>query len=156
MRILSHDCSCSHQQISSAGERRESRRFRLSLAVVFSWCDEHGIIQSAEGWSSNISSGGIYIRTETAPPLGRAVEMNVFLPQPAYNLHAAEIHATGQVTRVEQDPRSEFLGFSVRNRMVLIRESWEQGLETQAENRDSFGADTTQSPAKQDTDLRDC
>ena len=144
MRILGHRWPCSHRQISSAGERRESRRFRLSLAVVFSWRDEHGVIQSAEGWSSNISSEGIYIRTKTAPPLGRAVEMNVFLPQPAYNLRAAEIHATGEVTRVEQDPRSEFLGFSVRNRMVRIRESWEQGLETQTENRDSFGTDTTQ------------
>jgi hypothetical protein len=81
--------------------------------------------------------------------------MNVFLPQPAYHLRAAEIHATGQVTRVEQDPRSEFLGFSVRNRMVVIREPLEQGLEARAESRDSFGTDTTQSPAKQDTDLRD-
>jgi hypothetical protein len=120
---------------SSAGERRKSRRFQLSLSAVFSWRDEQGQLQSAEGRSSNISSRGIYIRTETAPAAGSAVEMNVFLPQPAYDLRAAEIRATGQVTRVDRGRGSEFLGFAAINRMVLIRESFEQGFERQDEEK---------------------
>ena len=77
-------------------ERRGATRFRLRLAVVFSWRDEHGIVQGSEGWSRDLSSRGIYVRAETVPPVGAAVEMNVFLPEPGYQIRAAELHAKGQ------------------------------------------------------------
>jgi hypothetical protein len=109
-------------------ERRDSKRFRLRLAVVFSWRDEHGIMQSSEGCTCNISSRGIYVRTKCAPPSGNAVEMNVFLPQPAYDIRAVEIHAKGRVTRVDQGPRAQVCGFAAMNRTVLIRESMEHAL----------------------------
>lgn len=111
------------------GERRKSRRFRLRLAVVFSWRDERGVLQSGEGWSRNISSRGIYVRTKWALAAGVSVEMNVLLPQPAYELRAAEIHAKGHVTRVDQGPRAEVCGFAATNRTVLIRESIEHELD---------------------------
>ena len=113
----------------SIGERRGSKRFRLRLAVVFSWRDTHGIVQSSEGSSSNISSRGIYVRTKVAPPVGTAVEMNVFLPQPAYDIRAAEIHAKGQVTRIDRGPLAQTYGFAATNRTVLIRESMEHALQ---------------------------
>ncbi len=139
---------------SSAGERRKCRRFRLSLSVVFSWRDEHGVLQCAEGCSSNISTRGIYIRTNTAPPPGSTVEMNVFLPQPAYDLRAAEIQATGQVTRVDQKPRTEFLGFAAMNRRVLIRDSFEQALDMEKKIDKRTGFMQPSPPAKQDLRLR--
>lgn len=117
------------KQSKSINERRNSKRFRLRLAVVFSWRDAQGIVQSGEGSSRNISSRGIYVRTTFAPPLGAAVEMNVFLPQPAYNIRAAEIHAKGQATRVDQGPLAQACGFAAMNRSVLIRESIEHALE---------------------------
>ena len=110
-------------------ERRGSKRFRLRLAVVFSWRDTQGIVQSGEGASRNISSRGIYVRTKLAPPVGTAVEMNVFLPQPAYDIRAAEIHAKGQVTRIDLGPINGTYGFAAMNRTVLIRESIEHALE---------------------------
>lgn len=110
-------------------ERRGSKRFRLRLAVVFSWRDTQGIVQSGEGSSTNISSRGIYVRTKLAPPVGTAVEMNVFLPQPAYDIRAAEIHAKGQVTRIDLGPINGTDGFAAMNRTVLIRESIEHALE---------------------------
>ena len=103
-------------------ERRNAKRFRLHLAVVFSWRDEHGMLQSGEGRTCNISGRGVYVQTTCAPLPGNAVEMNVFLPQPAYDIHAAEIRAKGQVTRVDQGPRNEVCGFAAMNRTVLIRE----------------------------------
>jgi hypothetical protein len=117
------------KESKSIGERRGSKRFRLRLAVVFSWRDTQGIVQSSEGSSSNISSRGIYVRTKLAPPVGTAVEMNVFLPQPAYNIRAAEIHAKGQVTRIDQGALAQTWGFAVMNRTVLVRESIEHVLE---------------------------
>lgn len=113
----------------SVTERRGSRRFRLRLAVVFSWRDAQGMVQSGEGSSCDISSRGIYVQTKMAPPVGTSVEMNVFLPQPAYYIHAAEIHAKGQVTRIAQGPRDQVCGFAAMNRTVLIRESIEHVLD---------------------------
>jgi len=117
------------KQTESTEERRGSKRFRLRLAVVFSWRDTRGIVQSSEGLSCDISSRGIYVRTKLAPPVGTAVEMNVFLPEPAYDIRAAEIHAKGQVTRIDQGTLAQMCGFAAMNRTVLIRESIEHVLE---------------------------
>jgi hypothetical protein len=113
----------------SITERRRSKRFRLRLAVVFSWRDAQGMVQSGEGSSFDISSRGIYVRTKMAPPVGTSVEMNVFLPQPAFDIHAAEIHAKGHVTRIDQGSLAQVCGFAAMNRTVLIRESIAQVLD---------------------------
>ncbi len=110
-------------------ERRNSKRFRLRLAVVFSWRDEDGTLQSSDGHCCNISSRGIYVQTKCAPRPGNSVEMNVFLPQPAFDIRAVEIHAKGQVTRVDQGTRGQVCGFAAINRTVLIREPLEHVLE---------------------------
>jgi hypothetical protein len=116
-------------------ERRNSKRFRLRLAVVFSWRDERGVLQSGEGCSCDISSHGIYVRTRCAPPAGNSVEMNVFLPRPAYDIRAAEMHAKGQVTRVDQGAWDRIPGFAATNRTVLIRESLERAVDERDETR---------------------
>ena len=135
-------------------ERRNAKRFRLHLAVVFSWRDKHGILQSGEGRTCNISGRGIYVRTKCAPLPGNAVEMNVFLPQPAYDIHAAEIHAKGQVTRVDQGPRDEVCGFAAMNRTVLIREPIERAVNEKAEGKNRPRGTRQRNRAKQDTGLR--
>jgi len=137
-----------------ATERRHAKRFRLHLAVVFSWRDEHGTLQSGEGRTSNISGRGIYVRTKCAPLPGNAVEMNVFLPQPAYDIHAAEIHAKGQVTRVDQGPRDAACGFAAMNRTVLIREPIERAVNEQTESKNGPRVTRQRNRAKQDMGLR--
>lgn len=120
-------------------EQRNSKRFRLRLAVVFSWRDEDGILQSNEGYSGNISSRGIYVRTKCAPRPGDSVEMNVFLPQPAFDIRAVEIHTKGQVTRVDQGTRAQVCRFAAMNRTVLIREPLEHVLEQKDRAAQSSG-----------------
>lgn len=117
------------KETKSINERRSSKRYRLRLTVVFSWRDTHGIVQSSEGSTCNISSRGIYVRTKLPPPVGTAVEMNVFLPQPSYDIRAAEIRAKGQVTRIDHGPITGMYGFAAMNRTVLIRESIEHAAE---------------------------
>jgi hypothetical protein len=57
------------------------------------------------------------------------VEMNVILTQPAIGIRVVEIHAKGQVTRVDQDTRAQICGFAAMNRTVLIRGSIEHVIE---------------------------
>lgn len=106
-----------------AGDRRKGKRFRLRLAVLFSWRDSQGTLQSGEGWSRNIGSRGIYVRTNTAPPLGASLEMNIFLPELGYKIHTAEIHAKGQVARIDCDPMGQACGFAAVNQSIVIREA---------------------------------
>jgi len=133
----------------TAKERRTSKRFRLRLAVVFSWRDDDGILQSSDGYSYDISSRGIYVRTKCAPRPGNSVEMNVFLPQPAFDIRAVEIHAKGQVTRVDQGARAQVCGFAAMNRTVLIREP----LEHVGEEKDSAAQSSRSSQRVQDIGL---
>lgn len=119
-------------------ERRGATRFRLRLAVVFSWRDEQGIVQGSEGWSRDLSSRGIYVRADIVPPVGVAVEMNVFLPEPGYQIRAAEIHAKGLVVRVDRRAGTQSSGFAAMNHTVLLRESSEQAARdkgSQEQNR---------------------
>jgi hypothetical protein len=115
------------QPLSKGGvmERRGATRFRLRLAVVFSWRDEHGNVQGSEGWSRDLSSRGIYGRSEMVLPVGAVVERNVFLPEPGYQIRAAELHAKGRVVRVDRHTGNQS-GFAAMNHTVLLRESSEQ------------------------------
>ena len=80
-------------------ERRNSRRFPITLPVLFRWADseEHYDV----GHCGNIGRGGIFIFAAKCPPVG--VEIDVELMLPAFDLvpHPMRIRCTGRVIRVE-------------------------------------------------------
>jgi hypothetical protein len=76
--------------------------------------------------------------------------MNVFLPQSAFDIRAVEIHAKGQVTRVDQGARAEVCGFAAMNRTVLIREPGEHAIE---QNNGAAQSSTTTPQRAQDIGL---
>jgi hypothetical protein len=104
-------------------ERRKGKRFRLRLAVLFSWRDAQGRLQSGEGWSRNIGSRGVYVSTGTAPPIGTLLEMNIFLPELGYKIRTAEIHAKGQVARIDCERMGQPCGFAAINQSTVVREA---------------------------------
>lgn len=110
-------------------ERRKSKRFRLQLAVVFSWRDIQGAVLSGEGWSRNIGSRGIYVGSNVAPPVGSSVEMDVVLPQLGYEIRTAEIYARGRVIRIDRGVHAQICGFAAMNYTAVIREAAEHMLE---------------------------
>ena len=95
----------------------------MRLAVLFSWRDAQGRLQSGEGWSRDIGSRGVYVRTDTAPPIGTLLEMNIFLPELGYKIHTAEIHAKGQVARIDRERIGQACGFAAINQSVVVREA---------------------------------
>lgn len=111
------------REAEHTGERRKGKRFRLRLAVLFSWRDAQGRLQSGKGWSRNIGSRGLYVRTDTAPPIGALLEMNVFLPELGYKIHTAEIHAKGQVARIDCERIGRACGFAAFNQSIAVRQA---------------------------------
>jgi hypothetical protein len=113
---------------SRVAERRTALRYPLRLPVVFSWQDERGRTQGSDGYCRDLGSRGIYIHSDLVPPLGAAVEMNVFLPRPEHSARPSEIHAIGRVVRSEQGSEqasstTQACGFASMNHTTMLCET---------------------------------
>lgn len=122
-------------------ERRGATRYRLRLAVAYSWRDEAGAVQGSDGHSRDLNSRGIYVQSELIPPIGAYVEMNIFLPRRGHPRGPAELHSEGRVVRIESaSSSSEVAGFAVMNHTVNLRDS--QGRVLDGQNSwNEFGFD---------------
>jgi hypothetical protein len=107
---------------SRVAERRTALRYPLRLPVVFSWQDEHGKIQGSDGYCRDLGSRGIYVLANSVPPLGVAIEMNVFLPRPEHSARPSEIQAVGRVVRSELGAAEAICGFAAMNHTTLLLE----------------------------------
>jgi hypothetical protein len=129
---------------SRIAERRTALRYALRLPVVFSWQDERGQIQGSDGYCRDLGSRGIYVHAGVVPPLGVAVEMNVFLPRPENSLRPSEIQAIGRVVRSEPLTSTNTCGFAAMNHTTLLREAREQRAGTDELALSEFGFEASQ------------
>jgi hypothetical protein len=105
-------------------DRRGATRYRLNLAVAFSWRDEKGILQGGEGQSRDINGRGIYIYSHQKPPVASYVEMNILLPQAMPPKRLAELHAKGRVVRIDSsETPSQASGFATMNHTMALRDA---------------------------------
>jgi hypothetical protein len=126
---------------SRIAERRTALRYALRLPVVFSWQDDCGRIQGSDGYCRDLGSRGIYVHSDVVPPLGVAVEMNVFLPRAENSPRPSEIQAIGRVVRSEPPTSPNCCGFAAMNHTTLLREAHQQraGTEKVALGESGFG-----------------
>jgi hypothetical protein len=125
---------------SGGVDRRTALRYPLRLPVVFTWQDESGRNQGCEGYCRDLGSRGIYIHCEQLPPLGVAIEMDVFLPRIRQSARASEIHAIGRVVRADVAKQPlEVCGFAAMNHTTNLRETLTQKLDDQLAGLDEFG-----------------
>jgi PilZ domain len=125
-------------------DRRTALRYPLRLPVVFSWQDESGRNQGCEGYCRDLGSRGIYIHSEQLPPLGVAIEMDVFLPRMRQSARASEIHAIGRVVRADVATQAlEACGFAAMNHTTNLRETLTQKLDDQLSGLREIGTERT-------------
>jgi hypothetical protein len=85
-------------------DSRAKRRFPLELPVRVQ-TEKTGV---EEGITGNVSSGGVYIRTNRALKLGTEVEFDITLPAEAiFGTSDVQIHCRGRVVRVERKDDTE-------------------------------------------------
>jgi hypothetical protein len=125
---------------SRVAERRTALRYPLRLPVVFSWQDDRGRVQGSDGYCRDLGSRGIYVQSELVPPLGVAIEMNVFLPRPENSMRPSELHAIGRVVRSEhlRSPL-QACGFAAMNHTTLLRETRGQKSDERDSSLDELG-----------------
>jgi hypothetical protein len=78
--------------------RRTAVRYKLRLPVVFYWND--GTERVGGGFTSDVALDGALIVSQTRPPIGSTVQIEIFLPSPNQSEERFRIECTGVVTRV--------------------------------------------------------
>lgn len=99
---------------------RSAVRYALRAEVVFSWVSPSGSEQQARGYTRDISPGGAYVFSETAPPLGDPVQLTIHLPVFADEKHSPTVRVRGQVLRADRKSGAIESGFAVRNQKVTL------------------------------------
>jgi hypothetical protein len=103
-------------------ESRKALRYPLSANVVFSWGEESGARQKAEGITRDISVEGTYVFSGVLPPEKAAIQMEVDLPSLREGASPLRIHIQGHVSRIEKDPRDPVHdGFAVTSESTVLR-----------------------------------
>ena len=100
-------------------ERRVSRRFQISLPVLFRWADCSGHYDA--GHCGNIGLGGMFILADKCPPCGAEVDVEFALP--AFDLvpRPMTLHCIGRVSRIESC--YQLSGFAVAGQIVNERDA---------------------------------
>ena len=80
---------------------RSAYRYEIPAPVSFSWsfCGEP--TQTAEGLTRDISHCGVWIWTNSCPPVGALIQMTVSLPRINGSVRAMSIAGEGIVVRIE-------------------------------------------------------
>jgi hypothetical protein len=88
-------------------ELRQTKRYRLTASVKFSWEHSEGSTIGGEGHTRDISTTGVFVLTSHQLPLGTAVKLEVSLPSLRIQQRlGASLCTVGHVVR------SEALGFA--------------------------------------------
>jgi PilZ domain len=96
--------------IGDAVQQRTSVRFHIRLPVIFRWNDEQGDGHQDGGFTRDISTGGLFVDSVIAPPLGVTVELEVMLPALEESGHGVRLRSEGRVLRIER--KNELSGFA--------------------------------------------
>jgi hypothetical protein len=85
-------------------DRRRRHRYDLRTQVRFSWEDLEGIYHREESLTRDISEVGIFVVTNSFPPVGTTVQFEVSFH--SATAQGVRIQAQGRVVRVENVDRS--------------------------------------------------
>lgn len=92
-------------------DRRNSRRYTLSVPVLFRWHDNTGERQGG-GFTRNVSATGAYVHCDgESPQVATSLSIEVLLPPLDAQLAGLKLKAEGEVVRCGID---EGKGFAVR------------------------------------------
>lgn len=106
----------SERHMRNPVELRKAKRYRLTAPAIFLWAPHHGKPQSGEGAIRDINTFGVYVLTDSLPPVGARVQMEIVLPKITNKGSGVHLQGEGVVLRTEprgsQDAGSSKGGFA--------------------------------------------
>lgn len=86
-----------------AGEprSRKSRRYRLDGHAFFLWEGPDGLLRGGSGTIRDISSRGIFVVADVAPPLGACLDVEVYFASLKVSGGILYLHGEGTAVRID-------------------------------------------------------
>jgi hypothetical protein len=85
----------------NAIELRKAIRYRLSAPALFMWAPPDGKPQNGRGVTRDINTSGVFVVTDSVPPVGARVQMEIVLPKLADDSPGMHLQGEGVVLRCE-------------------------------------------------------
>jgi hypothetical protein len=85
--------------MSDGADRREARRFNMTLPLRVLPGEQHGSELTAQ--TRDVSYRGLYFLAETKFPIGSEIEFVITLPEQVTQSNDVNIRCLGQIVRVE-------------------------------------------------------
>jgi hypothetical protein len=103
-------------------ERRDHIRYGVRVLVDFEWIDK-GVPQRGRGFTRDISSKGMFICSDSEPPLKTHLQVDVFFRTVTEALTNLQLRAESLVVRVEPAASPDTLhGFGILNRSCELHD----------------------------------
>jgi len=98
-------------------DRRQHRRFDLSAPVTYAWRKKGEGRRTADGITRDVSEMGLFVVTDSPPPLGSVVRFEVSFV--FRDNSQVQMRARGKVLRVETDKKANSdQGFAARTKTL--------------------------------------
>ncbi len=95
---------------------RKNLRVPIAASAIISWAGSNRVLQSRKVIARDMSAKGMFLYTESPPPLGSLVKLEILLPMLRNAKSMVRIKANGRVVRV-QPPNEvegeEISGFAI-------------------------------------------
>ena len=119
-------------------ELRNRVRYRISGDAVFAWEGSQKCRLLGEGVTRDISLAGAFIYTRTCPPVGTAVELDIFLsPAPGNGGRTVRIKTQATVIRVEHSGTAEGFAATSQDFTLLFDSNTRNAFCVRAEKNES-------------------
>lgn len=83
--------------VRTSADRRKAARYPISAAASFEWQDSNSNWPEAIGISRDIGGAGLFLETETIPPIGSLLHFRVTLPARETGPIVLSLSGVGQV-----------------------------------------------------------
>jgi hypothetical protein len=100
-------------------DRRLHKRFDLNAPVTYSWKDRPGIRRSGHGTTRDVSECGLFVLSDSLPPVGTAIQFEVSFS--FRDDSRVQMRARGMIVRVEANGSAETVpGFAASTKALWM------------------------------------
>jgi hypothetical protein len=85
----------------NAIELRRAKRYRLNVPALFMWAPQDGKPRNGKGVTHDINALGVYIQTDSLPPVGARIQMEIVLPKLVDSSPGMHLQGEGIVLRCD-------------------------------------------------------